>query len=567
MNLQNFACFSPLDISLAEMIARLDGTPRAEPLGFITALLAHATFTQRHICIRISELRTPSIFFDELPDDEKSSLDTYAQSIDFDNVLRETPCIGKDKPIVLEADRLYIQRYWFYEEKLKSILLAYLAEPAKIPPSLDEIRRLHAYFDDPDNEQIHAVQNLFRHRFTVICGGPGTGKTTIIATMLAQWFAMHPESAPAVCAPTGKAQARLAESLSDETQKLRVSDEIKSQILAIETSTIHRLLQPLRHEGGTLDNELLIVDEVSMVPLDLLTRLLAAAPNARIVLLGDKDQLDAVENGTVLSDLDVARRDDPRWAERMTLLQVSRRFKAGGDIERFKNAVNAGDTAAARIHCENPGAELAFRAYTPNTDPIVFLRTAILDEPAFHNGPWLKRHAEISDAFNAMEAFKILCAQRHGIFGVEKLNLLIRRILRRDEKYFDGLPVMILENNYNLRLFNGDIGICRDNNGTMEVCFRMPDGGFRAFHPALLPHHTDAFAMTIHKSQGSGFDHILMILPGGTSKMLTRELLYTGITRAKSHATICAARYSIETAIRTTSIRHSALPEKLVEKL
>lgn len=518
-------------------------------------------------------------------------------------------------PLILDRDgRLYLHRYFDYECRLARSLAGRQAAQgaAEVPAALGA--RLASLFaanratlgDEADWQRI-AVAMALLGRVTVISGGPGTGKTTTVVSLLACLLEEDPDCRIALAAPTGKAAARMTEAVRLRAGHL--PPEIQAR-LPTESYTIHRLLGVMpegnrfrHHAGNRLAIDTLVVDEASMLDLALATRLIEAVPDeARIVLLGDKDQLAAVESGAVFAELSAdpslseARIEQlaslcalPRAAIRAPqaaahgglrdqVAWLTRNFRFAGDsgIGRLARDINSGDGdgAIARLREDASGALrwLDDGASAPDSEA----SQAILAGYADYLEALRAAGASVPAAAAAFARFRTLCAVRDGARGVDAINRLVGRHFRaalshpldpgEPSEWYPGRPVIVLRNDYVLKLFNGDIGIVMpDDSGALVVFF--PDGktGFRAVAPVRLPDHETAFAMTVHKSQGSEFDHVLVLLPEGHSPVLTRELVYTAVTRARLRVTLVGGAPVLEKAIQTPTRRRSGLPARFRE--
>ena len=433
-------------------------------------------------------------------------------------------------------------------------------------------------------------------RFAVISGGPGTGKTSTVVRILALLLQQAGEGglAIALAAPTGKAAARLQESIESARQQLPVDDTLKEAI-PCHALTLHRLLGSRpgssdfrHHQGNRLSLDLLVIDEASMVDLALMTKVLQALPErARLILLGDRDQLASVEAGAVLADIcgrqpawtgafrqrieRVCRQPLPQrqgaehaLANSIALLTRSYRFGLESGIGRLAQAVKSGDGKAAvnllmsesmediHWHEGRQGlVELAVDAYQEYLGMIRDGHSA---------GP-------VIDAFNR---FRVLAAVRNGPLGVDELNRQIEQaleglgVIAPSAPWYPGRPVLILRNDYNLHLYNGDTGICMPTpEGTLAVSFIAPGGELRVISPNRIPACESAYAMTVHKSQGSEFDRVALVLPANDTPLLSRELIYTGITRARHQVTLCSAGRLLEAAVERRVERASGLYQAL----
>ncbi|MBA5764236.1 exodeoxyribonuclease V subunit alpha [Vibrio sp. 404] len=474
------------------------------------------------------------------------------------------------------------------------------------------------------NWQKVAAAIALTKRFAVISGGPGTGKTTTVTKLLAALIeqAQHVDSsaitAPTIklVAPTGKAAARLTESIGKAVAELPVSPELKAAI-PTESSTIHRLLGALpnsaefRHnQSNPLHLDILVVDEASMVDLSMMYKLVDALPkHARLILLGDKDQLASVEAGAVLGDicsfsqygysatqgdliaqlsgyssLANSTQKGSRVGDSLCMLQKSYRFDARSGIGQLAKAVNSGsafklDAVWQRDFDDIAQYPLDMQHYNQLIQTMVSEYGGYLKRIAKRelnaNTQQLESVTELAKAgLDAFAKCRLLCAIREGDFGVNGLNQRIERALvarkliqTQDELWYHGRPVMITRNDHALGLYNGDIGICILDDSLEEprlkVFFELPDGSVKSVLPSRVPEHETAYAMTIHKSQGSEFEFTLMILPKEFSPILTRELIYTGITRAKKRLAMYVQADVVKRGIKVMTERASGLAERL----
>ncbi len=462
------------------------------------------------------------------------------------------------------------------------------------------------------NWQKVAAAVALTRRFTVISGGPGTGKTTTVARLLAALVTQQREQNQTnpiirLVAPTGKAAARLTESIGRAIGQLPVSTEVK-ECLPTHAGTLHRLLGSIpnsvsfhHNAGNPLHLDILVVDEASMVDLPMMYKLFDALPEqARIILLGDKDQLASVEAGAVLGDIcsfveqgysreqaallsgltgfELSAHSHqptvPVIADSLCMLQKSYRFSIRSGIGQLARVVNQGrpDEVEQILHkgyADIQFTELSGEGYSELLKLLVEEYRAYL-EPAHQ----LSEEQAIKPVLDAYNRCRLLCAVREGEFGVAGLNQRIERALIKhklirpgDEVWYVGRPVMITRNDYNLGLYNGDIGICLADPASKErrlkVYFELPDGRIKGILPSRLPEHEVAYAMTVHKSQGSEFEHTFMILPPDFSPVLTRELVYTGITRAKKKLYFYANNKILRRSVGVKTERLSGLAARL----
>ncbi|MCQ4324157.1 exodeoxyribonuclease V subunit alpha [Stutzerimonas stutzeri] len=501
---------------------------------------------------------------------------------------------GDYAPLILDGERLYLARYQAYEQQLAERLLTRAGDTPEVDEAQlgESLARLFAFNrQSPDWQRLAAAQAV-RRRLAVISGGPGTGKTTTVVRLLAALLEQPGGERLAIglAAPTGKAAARMAEAIRNAKAELPLSDALK-QALPDEARTLHRLLgsrgdsPKVRHDAANpLPLDVLVVDEASMVDLALMAKLVTALPpRARLILLGDKDQLAAVEAGAVFAELCEGRGFDAQAAaelQRLTgqavpvqaprsrlgdavlLLTHSHRFAGDSGIGELARRINGGDARGCTSLLREARDDLAWNA-APSP-------AALVERLEQGYAPYLQaaRQGEPGAAFAAFNGFRALTAQREGAFGVGGLNEALEARLKRRlgvpgrERWYPGRAVMVRQNDYALGLFNGDIGLCLQTGQGLRVFFEG-DEGFRGFAPARLPSHDSAFAMTVHKSQGSEFAEVLLALPEQPSPLLTRALFYTGITRAKRKVEIWALPERLQEAVATRAERAAGLAERL----
>jgi len=512
---------------------------------------------------------------------------------------------GHFKPLVLDDNgRLYLYRYWQYERNLARTILAKAAHAAF---DIDEVllsegvaRLFPGGAEGETDWQKIAALAAVRKGFCVISGGPGTGKTStvvkIIALLLEQ--AKGGSLRIALAAPTGKSAARLKESIRLMKEKLDCSAEVKA-LIPEEVTTIHRLLGVrkdsvrFRHgEDNLLPHDVVIVDEASMVALPLMAKLaVALKKDVRIILLGDRDQLASVEAGAALGDICGGGRQEPfsagfvehvnrvagekiaadpsgtaplPLADSLVVLKRNYRFAADSGIGAVARAVNAGDGTGAidLLKAGNNWHDI------PAADS---LKKSLVSRVIAGYGAYLATVSPV-EALQRFDGFRMLCALRQGLYGVSGVNALVEEILAGKglidtrSRWYPGRPVMITVNDYHLKLFNGDVGIVLPDpgsEGALRVWFPDSEGGVRSVSPVRLPAHETVYAMTVHKSQGSEFDRVLMLLPCHDSEALTRELIYTGLTRAKSDVEVWGSEEVFGAAVSRRIERKSGLRDAL----
>ncbi|MGB2687486.1 MAG: exodeoxyribonuclease V subunit alpha [Desulfobacterales bacterium] len=523
---------------------------------------------------------------------------------------------GEFRPLILdEKNRLYLYRYWDYENRLSNTIKSRVKEDIQgIDRSTlkDSLNRLFPN-NGTDEFNWHKVAGVIAayKKFCVITGGPGTGKTFTTAKILALLLELSRKDKLSIllAAPTGKAAARIGESIKAAKETLNCSDDIVDAIPS-EAYTIHRMLKTIpgspyfyHNAENPLSADIVVVDEVSMVDLALMSKLLSAVKNdARIILIGDKDQLASVEAGFVMADIcdrgnvhlfseyfckqfekltqckmEVSSKelkDNPGLYDCMVVLKKSYRFTDTSGIGECSRAVNNGKFDETFTILKRNPDQIDWKKITGPNDLLMALPIEIV------NG--YSDYLNCRDPHRALELFnrfRILCAVKFGALGVTAINRLTEEILNRDGlieldnvstyPWYKGRPVLITRNDYSLELFNGDIGITmpepNSESKDLYVFFSGVSGKLRRFLPHRLPEHETAYAMTVHKSQGSEFETVLLILPVQDYPVLTRELLYTGITRAKKHISIWGREEIIKTTILRKINRNSGLKDALWE--
>jgi exodeoxyribonuclease V alpha subunit len=516
--------------------------------------------------------------------------------------------VGEDtpesRPLRLVGTSLYLDRYWREERQVATDLRALggaetvdetvladglarvfslraadpSAPPAADPPAPPAADPSAADpFAPPADDALQraAVATAVRRRFAVVAGGPGTGKTTTVArivALLAEQAAAAGAPAPlvALAAPTGKAAARLEEAVHAEAAKLDVTSSVREALLSLNASTLHRLLgwrpdshSRFRHNrGNRLPHDVVIVDETSMVSLSLMARLVEAVrPEARLVLVGDPGQLTSIEAGAVLGDIVRA------GGEGVVVLEHVYRYGAGidelaaairtGDCDAVIDALSAGheDVSWIPVDVGDPGAQ---EALAPVREGAVRAGRAVIGAA---------REGDGAAAIEALGTFRVLCAHRRGAYGVSVWTARIEGWLAGElerGRWYPGRPLLVTENDYGLRLYNGDTGVVvATEPGRTSAAFER-QGAVVLFPPARLGAVDTVYAMTVHKSQGSQFGTAAVLLPAATSQVLTRELLYTAVTRAQSRLILVGTEETIRAAVARPVARASGLGGRLM---
>ncbi|WP_280242263.1 exodeoxyribonuclease V subunit alpha [Nocardia abscessus] len=602
---------SAADVHVALRLGRL-GRESSEPVLFAAALAVRAV-RSGSVCLELHRMREIGVDADETWD---AGVDPA--TLPWPDIpavvaaLRVSPLVlggpaGPLRPLRLVESQgpgdsgplLYLDRYYRQEQTIRRVLTERSAHHPVVDPRIVR-RELDRLFDAstgpaPDRQRLAAALAA-THWTTVVAGGPGTGKTHTIARIIAL-LAAHRETEPklpalriALAAPTGKAAARLQEAVREQAVSLGLPE--------LTAATLHRLLGWQRgrstrfkhHEFNRLPYDVIVVDETSMVSLTMMSRLLAALrPDTRLVLVGDPDQLASVDAGAVLADLvagPVAATPNPvlddilgpeptaDHAEALTALErtrlrggivrLTRGRRFGGRIADLAVAVRAGDAAAALELLRGGGDELSLCA----PDELIAVRADVVRAASAVSAAALDGDA--AGALSALESHRLLCAHRQGPFGVERWDRMAAEWAAaggagpdsHQAPWYPGQPLLVTANDHEARIYNGDTG----------VVVRMADGSLRAalqrgsepylVHPTQFPAVTTVFAMTIHRSQGSQYDTVSVVLPEPESTLLTRELLYTAITRARRHVRIIGTDESIRAGIARRVLRASGLSRR-----
>ncbi|GAB3481517.1 exodeoxyribonuclease V subunit alpha [Marinomonas epiphytica] len=506
-----------------------------------------------------------------------------------------------ETPMVLADSRLYLFRYYSYEQ----IVLNYLTNKLSAPSYPVDKAALQMLFDGPSETGVDwqkvAVANAASLAFSVISGGPGTGKTTTVTKLLALLVMQAQQPIRiALAAPTGKAAARLTESITQAKAKLKVSDQVKAMIPE-QASTLHRLLGSrfgrsrfIHDHNNPLHIDVLLVDEVSMVDLPMMAKLIAALPpHGRLIFLGDKDQLASVEAGSILGDIthgidtsyygpewanfletlsgegvaQFANPHAPSISRLLTLLRVSYRFASDSGIGQLAKAMNQGDVQGVMVSLSSGAKDVTWQPVKEDQT-----KANIAELAKGYDDYWnvVRALASVEECHQAFAEYQILTAVRQGEFGVERINTQLEQHFYQQGKiqdlhtWYPGKAVMLTRNDKNIGLFNGDIGLCfADDQQRLRVWFQMSDGTYQGLLPSRLSAYETVFAMTVHKSQGSEFSKVALVLPNQPSAVLTKELIYTGVTRAKHHFTLWGRQDIIQQACQNRVQRSSGLAQVL----
>jgi exodeoxyribonuclease V alpha subunit len=543
----------PLDAQLAMTLVRRNQETgdRGMAVAVATVLLSrarregHSAMSVRQLARQAGDLRDGSAhaLFDSLP----LRVESWWQE-----QLLASPLVGNGQlvsPLVLRDDLLQFHRYFAAEERIAVRIRELLTLPV-----------------------VDGVPG-----FAIVTGGPGTGKTTRVANSLVAMASVNPALRVTLAAPTGKAAARLTESI-----RLRIAatsatagadGDVLRALMNLEARTLHRLLSYngetdtfRRTAANPLPFDLVIIDEASMVDVLMLDAVLAALqPGARLMLVGDHHQLSSVEAGDVLGVL-VRVTESASTASRLpaavTRLTESFRFTGGSGIGALASAILEGNPAEAWRLGHDPSQSSV--RIVPPADTLEALLAPVV--------PRLLRcrsAMSVEEMLDALESFRLLAPEREGRRGVRGLNTAVERWLSRNgvnvsDSWYHGRPVLVTANDYSTRVFNGDIGVVWRSEGRVSVYFRGIDGTIRAIAPGRLPAAETAWAMTVHKSQGSEFDDVIVVLPSDETRGMSRELLYTGVSRARQAVTIVGTELALRSAIMQRTERTSGLGARLV---
>lgn len=568
-----------LDTALANLLHSKQ--PSDDPRHLWLAALTSHQWGRGHACLDLATLQNQAAALLGWSDEQVAALPANlhqaASTLPWTQGEASPLVLTEDKGDASKGARLYLRRAWTAEQNIRHNIAQRLALPCDVPADLQQ--RLDALFTstnngEPDMQRL-ACEVAAQNRITLITGGPGTGKTTTVVKLLSLLVGTASNELQIhLAAPTGKAAARLTESISNAL--IQMPADVQARI-PTQAQTLHRLLQTNSKatQVHQLATDVVVVDEASMIDLEMMARLLQAVPpTARLILLGDKDQLASVEAGAVMSQLCTGTL---LQHQTVTLIH-SHRFDAKSGIGQWARTVNADvadNTPALKAlwnaapdwlatlplqqSIEGDAAEpdVTRLQLTSASDPklAVGLRygwrnwLALLDA---HRPSKTTQATPCSDAqavalLKAFTEFCVLCAVREGPLGVVQLNAQVEHALGLGQSpWYAGRPVMVTRNDYALELMNGDIGLCLPGpDGVLRVAFPAVDGGVRWVMPSRLDSVETVFAMTVHKSQGSEFTHVLLVIPAQESPVLTRELVYTGLTRARQRLTMWAPQLGV----------------------
>ncbi len=553
-----------VDHALAISLQRLQ--PDTDELVCIATALASKAHSLGHSCVPLDK------FTDLLRQASSTPSALLPDASDFLAALQSSAWVGNGNAencvLVLDDNTIALKRYWAYEDRLATALRQRLA--VEVDPVSAAVQNFwtQLFSGDINSAQAIAAKRACEARFFLLTGGPGTGKTATIGRLLQLLHYQANENSiklrMGLAAPTGKAATRLSESL-------RANNGGQVDIEMIEAKTLHRLLgskpnsvQFVHDAKHPLPLDVLIVDEASMIDLPLMCKLLEALPTqARLILVGDPDQLPSVETGNVLRaccDAIAERADREKYRGHLDRVY---RQGADSDIGLAAQMVLSGDGDQFIQSLQNA----TYRGLHWQAASAQGLEK-IIQHQALSHYQKIQQALSLEDAIKLSKEFRVLCGARESSAGSMAINRFIGDRLKKktETDFYAGRLCLVTENTAREQLFNGDIGLCwPDEDGIMRVWVETA-AGLKAWHPANFPAHEDAFAITVHKSQGSEFDRVLLVLPEANHRVLSRELLYTGLTRARKQLELVASQESLSTAISRQNQRWSRLAQRLSRK-
>jgi exodeoxyribonuclease V alpha subunit len=598
-HVRGWSGWSPLDRQLANLLLR-EGHCDSAALWITVALL---TWAARHgdVCIDLEKLADRAlsdVLSDRGRDEQTSELPSLRLPTrsGWHALLDESKLAGgagSRCPLVLDGDRLYLARYYRHEVELAARVSERLS-PVRTEFRPEQVRPLLArWFDGTSGRVKQAAAIAVARRLCVIIGGPGTGKTSTVVRLLGLLTEIERTAArraPRVLllAPTGKAAARLSESIAQAQGRLSTWSSAAVK-LPIRTSTVHSAVASRRRLlGGSkapFSADTVVLDEASMVDVAMMRRLLDAAVNVeRLIVLGDPQQLASVEAGAVLGELcatsssgyvpmiadvveqlsgvptEVRPSETPLISDHIVELTQSHRFREDGGIGLLARCIKIGDVLGAMAVLDAEDPEVGF-VELPRTDIADVEGLIVRGSKSL----WMAGNA--SDALAELERFRVLCAHRKGRYGVETWNQRIGRLASQVQSQgrlrVEVEPILVMQNAPDASLHNGDLGIIWREPEATRAFFGLADGKTIGFGLSRLPRHEPAHVMSIHKCQGSEVDEVVVLLPDADSPLLSRELLYTAVTRARKRCTLVGTREAVQLAVARRLERRSGLAAAL----
>ncbi len=608
-NLLNSHSITPLSYYFAQFI--LDHENQNKDIIGLTAALVSEKNINGDVCINLSDLAGTTLFENTIEAGQTALQHEVVVAPELEtwiSALQSSTTTGSPEntnhPLILDGDRLYLGKHFQAEQLITQSIQSRLNNvPELDKPALQA--GLTTLFDsinnatnEPDWQKL-ACATAVSQRFAVISGGPGTGKTTTVVKVLALLLQQDPGMIIRLAAPTGKAAARMTESITarinDDANIQKLDHHIIDKIPE-SAETLHRLLGSTGHsfrynQDNPLVLDCLVIDEASMIDQSMMTRVFAAIPeNTRLILLGDRDQLASVEAGNVLGDItghgqdlaitenqakllseltgitteDLPTKNMPAIANSIALLRKSWRFAADSGIGKLSNLINTGQAKQALRFINTEPDEIIWFESNETTINTAAISYAVQSYTRFLDAN------SITKAIEYFESFRVLCAHKNGAFGVNEINITIKTRLIEMGKISGGeafhkMPIMVTVNDYENNLFNGDIGlIWKDETDKLRVHFKFANAKPRSVPLSILSEYVPAWAMTVHKSQGSEFDEVLLVLPHEpNSPILSKELIYTGVTRAKNKILIQSSLATFHEGCQNKVKNTSGLAHKL----
>ncbi len=556
-DLRAFGVLELLDVELAQSLGAMAGTVDTDVE--LAIALTSRNVRRGHVCL---PLDTTSSDLDSTMREAGVEL---PEAGSWANALYQSKLVDGGPLVLDEKRRLYLRRYFELERDIALELAKRAAKSSdeEQPWLAETLDRL--FGDDPKSPRRRAGRNAMNHRVSVLCGGPGTGKTTTVAAIVALLIEGRlREGGPApkvvLLAPTGKAAVRLGEAVTRAKKTIRASDEVLASI-PDQAITVHRALGMRRrgmrfgrHADSPIDADILVLDEASMIDLGLMRQLLVAAPlDATIVIVGDPDQLTSVEAGSVLRDL-VRANEETWWRGRVAYLTETYRYDPGKPLGRLVAAIRGGNVGVIEELLASQGTEGAvqwssFAELGPELDRAATRWCKIVGTTA------AEQH------FQRRSQYVVLSPYRKGPIGTRGLGLDIERRVSKGD--IPAHPIIIEENDRELGVYNGDFGMLLERDGGQVATIQCEPHRFSTFAEASLPRYSSAYALSVHKAQGSEFDEVLIVMPEEDGPLLTRELLYTAVSRARGQVRLIGPLEVIAAAVGRSAQRFSGLVDRI----
>ena len=574
-----FELFDELDFEFAENVMSLSSND--EDVFLVSLIASHAS-------------KNNSVCFDcESDTFEDETINQIINNL-IDNKTRKKFAYEKKLPVVIENSKIYLRRYFEYEKDTAAEILHRASSSAEIlPPEIvSAAEKLLSALDITEEEKKISVMNALSKKISFISGGPGTGKTSlavnIILLYIKKKLLKYERPSIALCAPTGKAAAHLKKSVEGALLKIKENDKIKNlfdkelNYVPLKGETVQKLIgakigsiSAKFNKNEPLPHGLIIADETSMFDLSLMKKLFSAlSPSASIVFLGDKDQLASVQSGSVFGDIcSIAKKETGEKSDNaeclsksITVLKKSFRFDPDKGIGKISKAVNESDVKAvwdAFSSDDNirfiENNELSFQGFRKRLKEIIESEIIRYSKDFPYIFP--VENAKPEELLARMKNIQILSALRKGPGGFSEINAIAEEIFSLTGNIYHGMPVMAVENDYDMKIFNGDTGIiCKEDR--LNAYF-PGDDALRKINPYLLKSYEKSFCMTVHKSQGSEFENVIFVLPNEDSRVLTKELIYTALTRAKKNITVIGSKEILNAGILRKTERSSGLSSRL----